>query len=353
MFGIPWVKRKKLGRSELDVSIFCLGSMTWGSQNSEAQGHAQIDRAHAAGINFIDTAEMYPTTPGTPENVGRTEEIIGSWFKTRGRRSDIILATKATGPGAARVRDGEPLSGDAVRRAIEGSLTRLGTDYIDLYQLHWSNRGSYHMRQSWDFDPTSQPKGEMDAHVHDILETMQALKTEGKIREFGLSNETVWGTMQFVFMAEDAGLPRPVSMQNEYSLLCRHFDLDFAETCHHEEIDLLAWSPLAAGLLSGKYEDGAMPDGSRGAMQTNLNKRMTPQSMAATAQYARLARAHAMAPAQMALAFCASRPFTGSVIIGATDLEQLEVNLAAAHMELSDEILDEIQSIRRAYPMPM
>jgi len=278
-----------------------------------------MDRAKDAGINFIDTAEMYPTTPGTPENVGRTEEIIGSWFKSSGLRDQTILATKATGPGCMRVREGAPISGITIRTAIEGSLKRLGTDYIDLYQLHWSNRGSYHMRQNWGFDPSGQIKDDMDAHVLDVLETLQALKTEGKIREFGLSNETVWGTMQFIFMAEDAGLPRPVSVQNEYSLLCRHFDLDFSELCHHEDIGLLAWSPLAAGLLSGKYEDGDVPQGSRLSLQEALNKRMTEQSIKATS----------------------------------TDLEQLETNLGAMDMTLNDDIMDGIQDIRRSYPTPM
>ncbi len=347
------MKYRKLGRSDLNVSLLCLGSMTWGSQNSEAEGHAQIDRAVAAGVNFIDTAEMYPTTPGTAENVGKTEEIIGTWFKGSARRDDIILATKATGPGAARVRDGEPLSGAAIKRAIDGSLKRLGTDYIDLYQLHWANRGSYHMRQNWGYDPSAQAKGQMSDHVTDVLNTIQALQKEGKIREFGLSNETVWGTLQFTSIAEANALPRPVSMQNEYSLLCRHFDLDFAETCHHEDIDLLAWSPLAAGLLSGKYEGGAVPSGSRLNIQDGLNKRMTAQSVEATTAYCELARAHGLTPSQLALGFCLTRPFMGSVIIGATDLEQLEDNLTSTDVSLSQEVMDGIQDIRRRFPTPM
>ncbi len=344
---------RKLGRSELNVSSLCLGSMTWGSQNTETEGHAQIDMAVAAGVNFIDTAELYPTTPGTAENVGATEEIIGTWLIKPGNRDKIILASKATGPGPERVRGGEKLSGPAIRRAIEGNLQRLQTDYIDLYQLHWSNRGSYHMRNNWDYDPTRQTKGEMDDHLTDLLETIQALKTEGKIREFGLSNETVWGTAQFIFMAESEGLPVPISMQNEYSLLCRHFDLDFAELCHHEDVSLLAWSPLAAGLLSGKFLSGDIPKGSRRDMQPDLNKRVTPQSTAAVAAYSALAQDHGLDPAQMAIAFCVSRPFTGSVIIGATNLEQLKTNLGAADLVLTQELLDGIQEIRRQYPMPM
>ena len=347
------MRTKKLGSSDLDVSILCLGSMTWGSQNSESEAHAQIDLAREAGVNFIDTAEMYPTTPGTPENVGKTESYIGTWLEKSGQRDDVIIATKATGPGAARVRDGEPLSGKAIRRAIEGSLKRLQTDYIDLYQLHWANRGSYHMRQNWGYDPTKQSKGEMDAHVEDILRTVQALKDEGKIREFGLSNETVWGTAKFISMAETEGLPRPITVQNEYSLLCRHFDLDFAELCHHEDVDLLAWSPLAAGLLSGKFINGDVPEGSRRSMQETLNNRITPQSEAATKAYVEIAKKHGMDPSQMALAFCAERPFCGSVIIGATNLNQLKVNLGAADLKLSEEIMSDIQEVRRLYPTPM
>ena len=209
------------------------------------------------------------------------------------------------------------------------------------------------MRQNWTFDPSGQSKGEMDAHVEDVLRTLGALKSEGKIREFGLSNETVWGTLQFIFMADSEGLPRPVSMQNEYSLLCRHFDLDFAELCHHEDIGLLAWSPLAAGLLSGKYMQGDVPKGSRLSIQDRLNKRVTEQSQTATAEYAALARAHGLEPAQLALAFCANRPFTGSVIIGATDPKQLDTNLAAADLVLTDEVMDGIQEIRRRFPTPM
>lgn len=327
--------------------------MTWGSQNTETEAHAQLDRATDAGINFIDTAEMYPTTPGTAENLGDSERMLGSWLKARGNRSDLIIASKITGKGAARVRDGAPITGASIREAIEGNLKRLQTDYIDLYQLHWANRGSYHMRQNWTYDPTSQPKGEMEAHAVELLESLHALRNEGKIREFGLSNETVWGTAQFLKAADAHNLPRPVSMQNEYSLLCRHFDLDFAELSHHEDVDLLAWSPLAAGLLSAKYIDGDRPEGSRGAMQPDLNKRMTTQSQAAVRAYAELARNHNLEPAQMALAFCASRPFTGSVIIGATDLSQLEVNLAAADLVLTQDVLDGIQEVRRQYPTPM
>lgn len=347
------MKFKSLGNSNLSVSHLCLGSMTWGSQNTQDEAHAQIDMSLDHGVNFIDTAEMYPTTPGTAENVGDTERFIGNWFEKTGRRSDVILATKVSGEGCMRVREGAAISGATIRTAIEGSLQRLKTDYIDLYQLHWANRGSYHMRQNWQYEPSKHKKGDMDAHVLDVLQVIGALKSEGKIREFGLSNETVWGTSRFLQIARENNLPVPVSMQNEYSLLCRHFDLDFAELCHHEDVDLLAWSPLAAGLLSAKYENGDVPKGSRRDMQADLNKRANPQSEAAVAAYAKLARENGMAPEHLALAFCAGRPFCGSTIIGATNLEQLASNLAAADTVLGADVTNEIDAIRRLYPTPM
>lgn len=347
------MKTNLLGGASLQVTDICLGSMTWGSQNTEAEGHRQIDIALDRGVNFIDTAEMYPTTPGTIENVGDTERVIGSWFAKTGRRKDVILATKVTGIGNPRVRGGEPISGDAIRRAFEGNLERLQTDYVDLYQLHWANRGSYHMRQHWGFDPSKQARGKMDDEVLDILETIAALKAEGKIREFGLSNETVWGTSRFLTLAEQHNLPRVVSMQNEYSLICRLFDTDFAELAHHEDVPLLAWSPLAAGLLSNKFSAGQKHPGSRGDMQPTLNGRRTPASEAATAIYAELAHDLGMTPSQMAIAFCRSRPFAASTIIGATSEVQLIENLGAAAIDLTEEALDRINDIRRDFPLPI
>ena len=346
------MERRTLGTSGLTVSAFCLGSMTWGSQNSEREGHDQIDRALAAGVDFIDTAEMYPTTPGTEENVFETERIIGSWIAASGRRDDVTIATKVTGPGAPRVRGGVPISGRIMREAVEGSLRRLNCETIDLYQLHWANRGSYHMRQHWRYDPTAQPRGIAD-HVDDVLETAAALIREGKIRALGLSNETTWGAAQFMCAASAKGLPRVVSMQNEYSLLCRLADTDMAELCHHEQVAFLAWSPLAAGLLSGKYLGGARPKGSRGAMQDDLNGRITASSLAATERYAVIARDAGMTPAQLALAFVRDRPFVTSTIIGATTSDQLEENLAAADITLSEDVLAAIEAVRRDHPMPM
>ena len=223
------------------MSLFALGSMTWGSQNDEAEAHALIDCALDHGVNLIDTAEMYPTTPLRAETSGDTERIIGSWLARTGRRGDVVIATKIAGAGNRSVgRGGEPIAPASLRRAIEGSLRRLRTDHVDLYQLHWPNRGSYHFRQGWSYDPSRQRKGEAD-DLRAILETLGALVAEGKLRHVGLSNDTAWGAMTCLRLAERHGLPRVIAIQNEWSLLNRHFDLDLAEICHHEEIGLLAY----------------------------------------------------------------------------------------------------------------
>ena len=342
-----------LGRSPLRVSRFCLGTMTWGSQNDAAEAHAQIDLALERGVNFLDTAEMYPTTPLAAETSGETERIIGEWIAKSGRRDAIVLATKIVGEGNETVgRGGAPITPATLREAVEGSLRRLRTEVIDLYQLHWPNRGSYHFRRNWTYDPSAQPRGEAE-RIAALLEALGALRDEGKIREIGLSNDTAWGVAKFLETAEARGLPRVVSIQNEYSLLCRHFDLDLAELAHHEDVGLLAYSPLAAGLLTGKYEAGAIPPGSRRSINPTLHGRVTEHSAAAVAAYVALARAHGLDPAQMALAFVAERPFTASVILGATSIDQLATDLGAADLTLSDAVSEEIDAIRRRWPMPL
>ncbi len=341
-----------LGRTGLEVSEFCLGSMTWGTQNTTAEGHAQIDTALDHGINFIDTAEMYPTNPVSAETIGGTEQVIGDWFAKSGRRAEVILATKVTGAGQKLVRDGAPISAVAIREAIEGSLRRLRTDAIDLYQLHWPNRGSYHFRQNWTFDPTRQAMGQCEAQMLDILEEMQRQVEVGRVRYFGLSNESAWGMAEWLRLAEANGLPRAVSIQNEYSLLCRIFDLDLAELCHHEDVGLLAFSPLACGLLSGKYGPDITPPGTRRVANPGLGGRLTPRVWPAIDAYLGIARKHGLDPCQMALAWCASRPFMGSVIFGATSQEQLQTALGAADIALSDEVSEEITTAHRAHPMP-
>ncbi len=348
------MKTRKLGRSDLVVSEFCLGTMTWGSQNTTEEAHAQIDCALDHGINFLDTAELYPTTPSSADTAGETERIIGRWIERTGRRQDIVLASKIVGPGNATVRPPRsgPITPDSLRLSLEESLAKLRTDYIDLYQLHWPNRGSYHFRQHWGYDPSGQPKDQR-TEFREILEALAGFITEGKIRHVGLSNETAWGTALWLEVAEAHGLPRMISIQNEYSLLCRLFDLDLAELAHQEDVGLLAYTPLAAGLLTGKYADGAVPEGSRCSLNPTLHNRISERSLKATDAYVALARDHGLVPAQMALAFCASRPFMGSVILGATSVEQLATDIGAADVTLSAEVLDGIAAIQRTHPMPM
>ena len=347
------MQTKPLGTTDLLVSQLCLGSMTWGTQNTAQEAFDQIDCSMQAGINFIDTAELYPTTPLSAETQGRTEEIIGEWIAHSGKRDQIILATKVAGNGPKHIDSGRDIDGTKIRNSLERSLKRLQTDYVDLYQLHWPNRGSYHFRQSWTFNPTKQDREAFVAHIHDVLETAQALIKEGKIRHIGLSNESCWGTAQFINIAEQYNLPRVVSVQNEYSLMHRIFDLDFAELAHNEQLGLLAFSPLACGMLTGKYENDAMPQGSRRSIAKDLTGRLTDRSKPALTKYIALAREHNMHPAQMALAFCMTRPFMTSVIFGATTMEQLQTNLLAASTTLSPEIMDSIATIHRDHPIPM
>lgn len=344
------MQRIALGTTGLTVSEICLGSMTWGSQNSETEGHAQLDMARDHGVNFIDTAEMYPVNPVRAETVGRTEEIIGSWLAARGGRDGLVIASKVTGQGQV-VRAGAPITGASLRTALEGSLRRLQTDVIDLYQLHWPNRGSYHFRQHWDYAPKA-VRAETRAHMLDVLEEAARLIAEGKIRHIALSNESAWGAAQWLSLAEANGLPRMATVQNEYSLLCRQFDTDWAELSVMEDMPLLAFSPLATGLLTGKYAGDVTPEGSRRSLNPTLSDRITPQVFPAVAGYLGVAARHGLDPAQMAIALCRTRPFACLPIIGATSLAQLKTNLGAAGLVLSPEVLDEIEAARRLQPMP-
>jgi len=346
------MRKVTLGRTGLEVSCLCLGTMTWGSQNTAEEGHAQLDLALDRGVDFIDTAEMYPVAPVRAETVGRTEEIIGQWFARTGRRGDVVLATKMTGEGSQAVRDGAPIGPETIREAVEGSLRRLGTDVIDLYQFHWPNRGSYHFRKSWSFDPSGQDRAATLAHMQEALETLEALVREGKIRHFGLSNESAWGTAQWLHLAEAGGLPRVQTIQNEYSLLCRFYDLDLAELGVNEDVTLLAFSPLAAGLLTGKYAGDVTPEGTRRARQPDLNGRITPRVWEAVSGYLGVAGEHGLDPVQMALAFIRQRPFPAIPILGATSTAQLETALGAAELTLSPEVLADIAAIQKAHPMP-
>ncbi len=347
------MKYNKLGRTDIEISALCLGSMTWGTQNTENEGHAQIDYALEHGINFIDTAEMYPTTPLSMETQGDTERILGSWFKKTGRRGEVVLATKVTGKGYRGVRDGAAITPETIEVALNASLERLQTDYIDLYQLHWPNRGSYHFRQSWAFDPTGQDRQETLDHIYTVLQALDGHIRSGKIRHVGLSNESAWGTAQFLRIAAENSLPRMQSIQNEYSLLCRYFDLDLAELCHHEDVGLLSFSPWAAGMLTGKYNGGVRPKGSRADVSSeNLGGRWKKSAFKAVEAYGKVAAKHGIDQTQMALAFCLTRPFMASAIFGATTMDQLRNSVAAADLTLSKDVMDDIAGIYRDYPIP-
>lgn len=343
---------RKLGRTGLDVSHICLGTMTWGNQNTEKQGHEQMDYALTRGINFFDTAEMYAVPPSA-ETYGKTETIIGTWFADRKNRDQIILASKIAGPGLPWVRGGNAqINRTNILSALEDSLKRLQTDYIDLYQLHWPNRPEYHWGKQWGFDPSSENAA---AVLDDLLETLQTLDDcvkAGKIRYIGLSNESAWGTMQYLHLAEKYNLPRMASIQNEYSLLCRLFEPDLSEVALYEGVGLLAWSPLAGGLMSGKYLDGARPKGSRWSIDDRHQHRDTPQCAAALRAYMAVAEKHGLDICQMALAFVNRQPFVTANIIGATTIEQLKTNIDSINIALSDDVLADIESVRRAYPMP-
>ncbi|MBA89400.1 MAG: aldo/keto reductase [Phyllobacteriaceae bacterium] len=346
------MKMKPLGRTGIAVSEICLGTMTWGEQNSEAEAHAQMDHAVSAGITFLDTAEMYPTNPIRAETAGRTEEFIGSWLKARGKRDDIVIASKIVGQGNKTVRDGEPANAKTLREAVEKSLARLGTDYIDLYQIHWPNRGSYHFRQNWTFKPWKQDKAQALADLEEIVGTAGDLIREGKLRALGVSNDSVWGVAKMLDIAEKDGGARVASVQNEYNLMCRLFDTDWAEFSHHEDVGLLAYSPLATGILTGKYMNDVVPAGSRRSITENLGGRWQEHAIPAMEAYVGLARENSLDPAQMALAWCLQRPFMTSVIIGATSMEQLRTNIGARDVVLGEDVLERIEAIHRRYPVP-
>ncbi len=345
------MKTITLGASDLEVSQYCLGSMTWGTQTSEPDAYQQIEASLAAGINFIDTAEAYPVNPMNKENAGKTEAIIGNWFEKSGRRQDVVLATKCAGAGNY-IRDGEEISSKTIREAVEGSLARLKTDYIDLYQLHWPNRGSYMFRQNWTYDPTGQDKAATIAHMEDVLGVLKELVAEGKLRHFGLSNESAWGTAQWLSVAERMGAPKVETMQNEYSLLCRLYDTDMAELSHNEDVTLLAFSPLAAGFLTGKYQGGAVPAASRKSINEAMGGRSSDRVLDVTQAYLDLAQSHGVDPVHMSLAWCCQRPFLTSPIFGATDMAQLNHIISGLNVVLNDELMAAIDSVHRAHPMP-
>jgi aryl-alcohol dehydrogenase-like predicted oxidoreductase len=344
------MKMNELGRTGIKVSRICLGTMTFGEQNSEAEGHRQLDMSFDHGVNFLDTAEMY-SFPGNPKTQGSTEKIIGAWMKARKNRSDVIVATKITGPssGLKHIRGGDLRFGKKqVAEAVDLSLKRLGTDYIDLYQTHWPERpANYFGRLDYehreDADVTA-PEEQLDAFAEQVK--------AGKIRAFGVSNETPWGLMKFLEIAELTGLPRVASIQNPYSLICRTFEVGLSEVAIREDCGLLAYSPLAFGALSGKYLGGKEPKGSRHALFPQFGRYFKPDAVKAVEKYVKLARDHDLEPSGMALAFVNSRRFLTSTIIGATTEQQLAQNLATEDMVLSQDVLAGIEAIHAEHANP-
>jgi aryl-alcohol dehydrogenase-like predicted oxidoreductase len=326
--------------------------MTWGQQNTEAEGHAQMDLAVERGINFFDTAELYPIPP-MAQTQGATERIIGTWFKSRGGRDRIVLATKVIGRSASTWfrDDGSPgeLSRSQILEAVDKSLRRLQTDYIDLYQLHWPDRP---VGQFGSNGVIFRQSGGPEHPIESILETLGECVKAGKIRHVGLSNESAWGTMAFLHQAETRGLPRIQSIQNAYSLLNRTFEIGLAEIALRERVGLLAYSPLAQGYLTGKYRDGALPAGSRKALFNRGQRYETPAAEPAIDRYVALAESLGLDAAQMAIAFAASRPFVTSAIIGATSLEQLSTDIASLDVAITPELEDRINAIHLIYTNP-
>lgn len=341
---------RQLGNTDLQVSLICLGTMTFGEQNTEADGHQQLDYALERGINFIDTAELY-AIPGRAETQGSTERIIGTWLKDRKDRDKIILATKIVGPrpGLNYIRNPLDFKTGSIRTAIEGSLRRLQTDYVDLYQLHWPERKSNRFGVR---DYPHDPNDRWEDNFLQILEDMQQLVEEGKIRYFGISNETPWGAMRLLHLAEQHGLPRSVSIQNPYSLLNRTFEIGLSEIAIREQMGLLAYSPLAFGLLSGKYHRGEARPEARINQFEEMDRYNSSTAHEATAKYLAIAEEHGLNPTQMSLAFINSRPFTTSNIIGATTMEQLKENIDSFELQLSSEVIDAINQVHESIPNP-
>lgn len=337
-----------IDHSDLRVSKICLGTMTWGQQNTESDGHQQMSYAIDQGVNFFDTAEMY-SIPPKAQTYGSTEKIIGSWFKKTGLRDKVILATKIAGKAGftTHIRD-DVFSRRAIREAVESSLDRLGTDYIDLYQLHWPERNTnYFGKRGYIHDHSES----WEDNFNDILSTLSELIDEGKIRYVGLSNETPWGVMRYLNEHQKNGLPRMVSIQNPYSLLNRSYETGLAEVSIRENIGLLAYSPLAFGVLSGKYLNGK-PENARLTLFPHYTRYDKTQVRKATEKYIALARQVDLSPAQMALAFVNTRAFVKSNIIGATTMDQLKENISSIEVTLDDEVIDKINEIHDLLPDP-
>ena len=336
------MKKRKLGKTDLEVSEICLGTMTWGEQNTESEGHAQMDYALDNGINFFDTAEMYAVPP-KKETQGSTEKIIGSWFKERKSRDKVILATKVSGRSPLNwLRDDEKSteqSREQIFEAVDKSLIRLGLDYIDLYQLHWPDRPMNLFGGSINYEHMDEPS--IDISI--ILESLNELVKSGKVRHIGLSNETPWGTMKFLHHSDISSTPRVQSIQNAYNLLNRTFEIGGSEIAHREDVGLLAYSPIAQGYLSGKYQNGALPKGSRKELFNRLQRYEGPYAEEAIEAYLNIARKYEIDPSQLANQFVTSRPFVTSNIIGATNMEQLKLAVTSIDIKITKEIEEDIE----------
>ena len=341
---------KKLGNTDIEVSTICLGTMTWGEQNSQEEGFEQMDYALDQGVNFWDTAELYAVPPRA-ETYGHTEIIIGNWFKKTKKRDKVILATKVAGPMRAYLRGGANSYGlEKMTEAINDSLKRLQTDYIDLYQLHWPERHvnsfgrlGYEHKENNDW-----------TKFEDVLGNLQRFIDAGKIRKIGLSNETPWGVSKYLELSKEKGLPRMMSIQNPYSLVNRTYETGLAEISIRDEIGLLAYSPLASGYLSGKYRNETYPKGSRMERDWNFWKYRynTPNLKSAVEEYCKISEKFNLNMSQMSLKFCEIQPFMTSVIIGATTMEQLKTNIESVNVKLNDDVIKEINKVQTFYPNP-
>ncbi len=341
------MKFKKLGRTDLKVSILCLGTMSFGEQNTEKEAHEQLDCAIDAGINFIDTAEMYAIPP-KEETCGLTEKYIGTWIRKKQQRDKYIIATKVAGPGMDYVRGGSRLSKKHVEEAINYSLKKLQTDYIDLYQVHWPERKSnFFGRLGYTFSDEDD-----GVTIDETLDALNSAVKAGKIRHIGISNETPWGVMEYLKIANEKNQPRIVSIQNPYSLLNRIFEVGLAEMSHREDVGLLAYSPLGFGVLTGKYENSAPANSRLGLYGDWFTRYSNEMCKKATSEYIRIAKKFNISPTHLALAFVNTRTFLTSNIIGATTLEQLRENIQSVDIKLTDEILEEVEKIHEAIPNP-
>ena len=343
------MQTRKLGNTDIDVSLIGLGTMTWGEQNSEQEAFEQLDYATAHGVNFIDAAEMYPVPPKA-DTQGLTETYLGNWLASRGQRDKLVIASKVAGPGngLSYLRGGPRLTREHIRQACEDSLKRLQTDYLDLYQVHWPDRSTnffgklgYQRTANEQFTP-----------IEETLGALHELVQEGKIRHIGLSNETPWGTMEYLRLAQENNWPRVVSIQNPYNLLNRSFEVGLAEFAHREATGLLAYSPLAFGMLTGKYLGGKWPEKGRLTLYERFSRYTGEHAQDATRAYVDLAHQHGLSPAQLALAWVNSREFVTSNIIGATTMEQLQENMGSAEVTLSQDLVEAIEAIHAEFTYP-